>query len=201
MQHPKHEKTLVALKPDAVQRSLIGEIIQRFERVGLKLVALKMILPDESFVKTHYTFDPAWIRKTGEKNIKNYHDKGLTPPTDNPLEMGEKILNQLQSYLTSGPVIAMVWQGAHAVSLVRKLVGSTEPRTSDVGTIRGDYVLDSYEMSDQDSRAIRNLIHASGNVEEAELEIPHWFNEKEIIDYKLMQEAILYDINMDGILE
>lgn len=201
MQHQKHEKTLVALKPDAVQRSLIGEIIQRFERVGLKLVGIKMILPGQDFVKTHYTVDPQWIRKTGERNIKSYHDKGLTPPTDNPLESGEKVLDNLQAYMTSGPVVAMVWQGAHAVSVVRKLVGSTEPRTSDVGTIRGDYVLDSYEMSDQDGRAIRNLIHASGNVEEAELEIPHWFSENEIIDYKLMQETILYDVNMDGILE
>jgi nucleoside-diphosphate kinase len=201
MTHQKYEQTLVVLKPDAVQRSLIGEIIQRFERVGLKMVGIKMILPDQDFIKTHYTVDPAWVRKTGEKNIQSYHDKGLTPPTDNPLEMGEKILSQLQNYMTSGPVIAMVWQGAHAVSLVRKLVGSTEPRTSDIGTIRGDYVLDSYEMSDADKRAIRNLIHASGNVEEALREVPHWFGDDEIIDYKLMQEAILYDVNMDGILE
>lgn len=201
MRHQKYEQTFVALKPDAIQRSLIGEIIQRFERVGLKMVAIKMVLPDDEFIKTHYTFDSAWVRKTGEKNIKSYHDKGLNPPTDNPLEMGEKILNQLKNYMTSGPVVAMVWQGAHAVSLVRKLVGGTEPKSSDVGTIRGDYVLDSYEMSDADKRAIRNLIHASGNVEEALQEVPHWFSENEIIDYKLMQEAILYDVNMDGILE
>lgn len=201
MQHQKFERTLAVLKPDAVQRSLIGEIIKRFERVGLKMVAIKMIVPDRDFVKAHYTVDPAWVRKTGEKNIKSYHDKGLTPPSDNPLEMGEKILEQLINYITSGPVIAMVWQGAHAVSLVRKIVGTTEPRTSDVGTIRGDYVLDSYEMSDADKRAIRNLVHASGNIEEANQEIPHWFDENEIVDYKLAQEAILYDVNMDGIFE
>jgi nucleoside-diphosphate kinase len=193
MTHPKHEQTLVVLKPDAVQRSLIGEIIQRFERVGLKLIGIKMFVPDAAFIETHYTFDSSWKRKAGEKSIKGYHDKGVTPPTDNPIEAGEKILDSLKSYLTSGPVVAMIWQGAHAVPLVRKLVGSTEPFSSDVGTIRGDYVLDSYTMSGGDSRAIRNLVHASGNEEEAAQEIPHWFKSDEIIDYRLAQEAVIYE--------
>jgi nucleoside-diphosphate kinase len=198
--HHKYEQTLVVLKPDAVQRSLIGEIINRFEKVGLKMVGIKMFVPDEEFVRIHCTLDPSWMRKVGEKNIKNYHEKGRTPPSDNPLEVGEIVLNTLKSYLTSGPVVAMVWQGAHAVDVVRKLVGSTEPRSSDVGTIRGDFVLDSYEMSDADNRAIRNLIHASGNVEEANMEIPHWFSTDEIAEYKLVQEGILYG-NMEGIFE
>ena len=95
----------------------------------------------------------------------------------------------------------MVWQGAHAVKIVRKLTGGTEPLTSDVGTIRGDYVLDSYQMSDSDGRSIRNLVHASGSVKEAEDEIKHWFKKNEFFNYKLVQEQILYDVNMDGILE
>ena len=95
----------------------------------------------------------------------------------------------------------MVWQGAHAVKLVRKLTGGTEPLTSDVGTIRGDYVLDSYSMSDGDGRAIRNLVHASGSVEDAKKEIAHWFKPEGLVDYKLVQEQILYDVNLDGILE
>ena len=103
--------------------------------------------------------------------------------------------------MTSGPVIAMVWEGAHAVELVRKLTGGTEPLRSDVGTIRGDYVLDSYQMSDQDSRAIRNLIHASGTVDEANKEIAHWFTAGELVKYRLVQDEILYDVNLDGILE
>lgn len=193
MTHPKNEQTLIVLKPDAVQRSLIGEIIQRFERVGLKLAAIKMFVPDAAFIESHYTFDPEWKRKAGEKNIASYRDKGLAPLTEDPVEAGEKILDSLKTYLSSGPVIAMVWQGAHAVPLVRKLVGSTEPFSSDVGTIRGDYVLDSYTMSAGDSRAIRNLIHASGNEEEAVQEIPHWFKESEIINYRLAQEAIIYE--------
>jgi nucleoside-diphosphate kinase len=193
MNHPKHEQTLVVLKPDAIQRSLIGEIITRFEKVGLKLVGIKMFVPSAEFVEKHYTMWPGWKKSVGEKNIKGYLEKGLTPPSDNPLEVGEEILRVVREYITSGPVVAMVWQGAHAVQIVRKLVGSTEPLASDVGTIRGDYVLDSYVMSAGDKRSIRNLVHASGNEEEAEQEIPHWFSQEELVDYRLVQEAIIYE--------
>lgn len=96
---------------------------------------------------------------------------------------------------------AMAWKGAHAVEIVRKITGGTEPLTSDVGTIRGDFVVDSYKMSDDDNRSVRNLLHASGSPEEAEVEIAHWFSEKEIINYRLVQEQIIYDVNLDGILE
>lgn len=199
--HFSKEQTLVVIKPDGVQRSLIGEIIKRFERTGLKLVAIKMMVPTDSFIETHYTFDPEWKQKAGEKSIRGYEAKGLTPPTMNAIEAGDRILTSLKQYFSSGPVIAMVWQGAHAVAVVRKLVGSTEPFSSDVGTIRGDFVIDSYEMSGSDGRSIRNLIHASANVPEAQQEIPHWFAAQEIIDYRLVQESILYDVNIDGILE
>ncbi len=103
--------------------------------------------------------------------------------------------------MTSGPVVAMVWQGAHAVDVVRKVTGGTEPRNSDIGTIRGDFVLDSYLMADTDGRSVRNLVHASGSVEEANNEIKHWFKDEEMVDYRLVQEQILYDVNLDGILE
>ncbi|MFA6095364.1 MAG: nucleoside-diphosphate kinase, partial [Candidatus Paceibacterota bacterium] len=180
---------------------LAGEIIQRYERVGLKLVAAKMLVPSAAHIEKHYTLDPNWRRVTGEKTIKGYRDKGLVPPTDNPLEVTDKLLKTLTTYMTSGPVVAMVWQGAHAVAIVRKITGGTEPLTSDVGTIRGDFVLDSYQMSDKDSRSVRNLIHASGSVKEADEEIAHWFSPDEIIGYKHISEAILYDVNLDGILE
>lgn len=196
--HHKYERTLVILKPDSIQRSLIGEIIKRYERSGLKLVAMKMMVPSSELIEKHYTLDPEWRRVTGEKTIKGYKDKGLNPPTENPLEVTDILLKRLVKYMTSGPVIATVWEGAHAVSIVRKLTGGTEPLMSDVGTIRGDYVLDSYQMTDTDNRSIRNLVHASGTVEEAENEISHWFSKPEIIDYKHIQERILYDINLDG---
>ncbi len=169
--HPKHEKTFVAIKPDGVQRVLVGEIIGRLERVGLKLVALKMLVAEPKKIEKHYEL------------------------------LDDKIRRHLVKYMTSGPIIAMVWQGANAVKLVRKIVGSTEPLTSDVGTIRGDFVLDSYDLSDSDGRAVRNLIHASGNTEEAAKEIDLWFSSKELVNYRLVTEEILYDVNLDGLLE
>ena len=199
--HPKKERTFVAIKPDGVQRSLVGKVISRFEKVGLKLVAVKMVVPDAEFVEKHYTLDPNWRRITGEKTIASYKAKGLTPPSEDPLEITRIVIGYLERYLTAGPVVAMIWEGAHAVRMVRKLVGGTEPLTSDVGTIRGDYMLDSYAMSDLDKRAVRNVLHASGTPEEAEMEIKHWFKENEITNYRLVQEKILYDVNLDGILE
>ncbi|MCX6716732.1 MAG: nucleoside-diphosphate kinase [Candidatus Taylorbacteria bacterium] len=201
MKHYKNERTLVLIKPDGIQRGLMGEIIRRYERVGLKLVGLKIMIPTPELIEKHYTLDPEWRRITGEKTIKSYKDKGIEPPISDPLEITTRLLKKLVTYMTSGPILAMVWQGAHAVKIVRKITGGTEPLTSDVGTIRGDFVLDSYEMSDGDLRSVRNLVHASGSVKEADKEIPHWFEDNEIVNYKLVAEQILYDVNLDGILE
>ncbi len=197
----KQERTLVLIKPDGVQRSLIGEIIKRYERSGLKLAGMKMMVPTAKHIEKHYTVDPQWRIITGEKTIKSYKDKGLQPPSEDPLVITGVILENLKKYMVSGPIIAMVWQGVHAVKIARKITGGTEPLTSDVGTIRGDFVLDSYQLSDADGRAVRNLIHASGSVDEAEKEISLWFQPDEIINYRLVQEQILYDVNLDGILE
>ena len=139
MAHHKEERTLVIIKPDGIQRTLVGEIIKRYERAGLKLVGMKMVVPSAEHIEAHYTLDPEWRRVTGEKSIKGYTDKGLTPPTLDPLEITAKVLENLKKYMTSGPVIPMVWQGAHAVKIVRKITGGTEPLTSDVGSIRGDF--------------------------------------------------------------
>jgi nucleoside-diphosphate kinase len=197
----KYEKTFVIIKPDGIQRTLIGEIIRRYERAGLKLCALKMIVPTAEMAERHYTLDSEWLRKVGEKSITSYQDKGLVPPYTDPIAVGKSVLKRLVKYLTSGPVIVMVWQGAHAVGVVRKITGGTEPLTSDVGTIRGDFVIDSYQLADPDDRSIRNLVHASGSVKEAEDEINLWFKKDEIINYRLIQDEILYDINLDGFLE
>ena len=199
--HPKFERTLVIIKPDGIQRTLIGEIIKRYERIGLKMVGIKMFIPTAELIEKHYTLDPEWRVKTGLKSIKGYTDKGQTPPHTDPLKVTAIILKNLVNYMTKGPVIAMVWQGAHAVEIVRKITGGTEPLTSPIGTIRGDYVLDSYRMSDVDSRAIRNLVHASGSPKEANDEISHWFKKEELFDYRLVVEQMLYDVDLDGILE
>ncbi len=197
----KKEKTLVLIKPDGIQRGLIGEIIKRYEQTGLKLVALKMLIPNEEMVEKHYLVDPQWKIKAGQKSIEAYKKKGIQPPSENPEELGEKVLSSLKKYLTCGPVIAMVWEGMNAVGVIRKITGTTEPLSSDVGTIRGDFTIDSYEIADLDNRAVRNLIHASGSKEEAEKEIKVWFKPEEIINYRLINEAILYDVNLDGFLE
>lgn len=199
--HLSKERTLVMIKPDGVQRSLIGEIVKRFERAGLKMVGLKMIIPNKTDARKHYLLDSNWLTSVGEKSISAYREKGIKPVSENPIVVGNKVLDVLVNYMTSGPVVAIVLEGAHAVSVVRKLVGGTEPLTSDVGTIRGDFVLDSYQMADTDSRAVRNLIHASGSVSEAKNEIKHWFSANEILKYRLISDQILYDVNLDGILE
>ena len=197
----KKERTLVVIKPDGVQRSLIGEVIKRYERAGLKLVGLKMLVPDEKFTEDHYTLDTAWKENVGKKAIEAAEKKGEKPRTADSVEMGEFVLGALKKYLASGPVVAMVWEGMNAVGVVRKITGGTEPLTSDVGTIRGDFTIDSYKAGDSDERAVRNLVHASGSPEEAEKEIEHWFKKDELLDYRLVTDAILYDVNLDGILE
>ncbi len=201
--HPSNERTLVIIKPDGVQRSLIGEIVKRYERVGLKMIALKMLVPTEKMAIKHYyeVGGDAWLEEVGRKAAASYEKKGLKSPFATFKENGIAIMKANAKYLSSGPVIAMVWQGNQAVALVRKITGGTEPLSSDVGTIRGDYTLDTYQMADLDQRSIRNLIHASGTTEEAEKEIPIWFKEEEILKYNHLQEKILYDVNMDGILE
>ncbi len=201
MAHPKTERTLVIVKPDGIQRALIGEIMQRYERLGLKLAALKLFVPTEKMIEEHYLLDPSWKKNVGQKAIDSYLKKGETPPSTDALAVGDLVVGRLKKYMTSGPVIAMVWEGAHSVELVRKITGGTEPRSASIGTIRGDFVVDSYQMADGDDRAIRNLIHASGTVAEAEKEIPHWFSEKEVISYKIPHEATLYDPDISSLLQ
>ena len=195
------EKSLVIIKPDGVQRSLIGQVVTRLERVGLKLIALKFQIPTPSQARAHYTIDPDWIEKVGKKSIAGLEKMGQDITGLDPFHIGNKVLIRLEKYLSSGPVVIMVWQGAHAVDVIRKLVGGTEPRTSDVGTIRGDFVHDSYQIADIENRSVRNVVHASGTIEEALNEIQVWFKEEELISYRLISEAILYDVNIDGVEE
>lgn len=197
----KQQKTLVLVKPDGVQRGLIGEVIKRYESCGLKLVALKMLIPTEKLAYDHYHSDPSWAIKNGTRTLEGYKLKGKKPPTNDPLKMAEITRATLTKYLTSGPVVAMVWQGMNAVLNIRKITGHTEPSQSTPGTIRGDYTIDSYDMADLGHRSVRNIIHASGSVEESDKEIPLWFKPEEILNYRLISEEIIYDVNLDGILE
>jgi len=194
------EKTLVIVKPDGVQRSLVGEIIRRFERTGLKIVALKFFVPTEEQCWKHYNKTQEWFQEKGDRIVRERTERGMLV-TKEAVEYGKDIVRQLAEFMTSGPVVAIVLEGNQSVGIVKKLVGGTEPTTSDVGTIRGDLTLDSYSLCSVDERAVRNLIHCSDKPEEAQREIQIWFQDDEIIQYRLVQEQILYDVNLDGILE
>ena len=162
------EKTLVLFKPDAVQRGIVGEILTRFERVGLKIVATKMIAPDKDHYYRHYEGIGQLITRRGQQAF------------DVTLDM-----------MIQGPVIAMVFEGVEAVALIRKLVGGTEPKSALPGTIRGDFSHMSFEYADGMKKGIPNLIHASGDPEEAEKEIGHWFSDDEIYSYERASEKFV----------
>ncbi len=200
MAHFKQERTLVIIKPDGVQRSLMGEILKRFERTGLKTIGMKFGMLDEKKLWDHYNKDEAWFVKKGSKIVEDRRAAGLKADKE-PIEYGKDIISALVKFMTCGPVAVMAFQGNQAVAVVKKLVGETEPATSDVGTIRGDLTIDSYAIAAVDDRAVRNLIHCSDNVRDAEREIVLWFKDSELMNYRLIPEAILYDVNLDGILE
>jgi nucleoside-diphosphate kinase len=184
------------IKPDGVQRGLIGEIISRFERKGLKLVAMKMVWPTVEQAKAHYDQPESAMINLGTKTIAAYKEKGIDLNKD-PIDIARDIQKKLVKYLVCGPVVAMVIEGAHAITHVRKIRGGTQPLSADVGSITGDLTIDSYFLSDEDSRAVRNLVHASGTVEEAETEIKIWFKDEEILKYNLAIDEILYSVEWE----
>jgi nucleoside-diphosphate kinase len=161
------ERTLILLKPDAVKRGLIGEIINRFEKAGIKIIGIKMVSPSEEHYYHHY------------ETISKLKSR-----------ISEDVFQKNSNFMMSGPVVAMVLEGVEAVTTVRKMVGATEPKAAQPGTIRGDYSHISYEHSNNQNSALPNLIHASGNREEAEQEVAHWFSEQELFDYKTVHEHL-----------
>ena len=204
MDHPKKERTFVILKPDAVQRGLVGEIIKRFERIGLKIVGMKMHKADEKKLWDHYSKDDAWYLKKGERILENKKSLGHTIDKE-AIEYGKDIIRAVVYYMSAGPVVSLVLEGNNAAAVVKRLVGGTEPATADTGTIRGDFALDTYYLCDVDgSRGMRNLIHCTDPEDGKDAmarEISIWFTEEEMHDYRLVTEAMLYDVNLDGILE
>ncbi len=179
------EKTLVLLKPDAVQRGLVGEIISRFEKAGLKMLAAKMVTPSENLANKHYpTERREFIEGMGQKSLETYAEAGLDAKaelgTDDPHEMGLKIQGWMVNFITSGPVMAIVLEGQDAIKKVRELVGHTVPAKAYPGTIRGDYSNDTPTLANKEKRPIMNLVHASGDKTEAEFEINLWFAPDEL---------------------
>ena len=179
------ERTLVLLKPDTVTRSLVGEVISRFEKTGLKIVGMKMVWADEALAKKHYTLDEAWAKNVYDKTKKTREAANEPFPYHDHLEYGRMIQGWNANFLQEGPVIALVLEGPHAVEIVRKMIGSTEPRQASPGTIRGDYAMtESYALANDKSRVLRNLAHASDSVETAEREIAIWFTKAELHSYR-----------------
>lgn len=194
--HPKYERTFVAVKPDGVLRGLVGEIIGRLERRGLKIIALKMVLPTREHVEHHYPSSDDWFGSVGSRTSTFFKEKGIDTKshfgTDDHIEIGKQVKKWLGDYLTQGPVVAMVVQGMHAITAVRKLVGHTYPIEALPGTIRGDFSVDTPAAANTEKRVVKNIIHASGNQEEASHEIEHWFSPEEIHDYKRAEEDIMF---------
>lgn len=173
------EETLVLIKPEGVENKIVGEIISRFERAGLQLMGIKMVWPTEDLVERHYALTPEWIKGIAKKTRASFAKKGIEMQ-ETDLEIAKRVQGWLKKHLKSGAVIAMVLRGNKAVEVVRKIVGATEPRSAAPGTIRGDYSTDSYDAADKEKRCIRNIIHASGTVEEARKEIAVWFRSKTV---------------------
>ncbi|MCL2451836.1 nucleoside-diphosphate kinase [Candidatus Saccharibacteria bacterium] len=193
----KHQRTFCMIKPDGVMRGLIGEIIRRIEKAGLKVVAMKMLTPDEDLIKKHYpTSDEKWIARLGNKSKSGLDGLSLdvkdTFGTDDDTELGQSVLSGLIEYMQSGPVVAMVVEGIQAIEMVRKLAGATLPFKAEMGTIRGDFSVDSPVVANVEGRSIHNLFHASENVKEAESEINLWFKGEIICDYSLGNDDIMY---------
>ncbi len=179
------ERTLILIKHDSVARSLIGEILSRFEKTGLKIIAMKMVWVDEKLANQHYILEEEWAKKMYERTKKTREAEGHPFPHKDHMEYGKLIQGWNISFLCEGPVIALVLEGPHAIEIVRKMIGHTEPRQSSPGTIRGDYAMtESYPLANDKSRVLRNLVHASDSVETAEREIAIWFTKKEIHSYK-----------------
>lgn len=188
------EKSLLLIKPDVLQRQIVGEILTRFERKGFKLVAMKMLNATEEQVGDHYIDEEGYLTEVGEKSKKAAIERGEDVSGWNSLEVGRGFRLKNIQYLTEGPIIAMVLEGYGVIKGVRKLLGSTSPSAGDVGTIRDDYSLDAYYLADTLSRSTRTMIHASDSVESAKREIKIWFTEDEICsNYETAAEKIFYD--------
>ncbi len=191
------ERTVVLIKPDGVKRGLCGEIIARFEKVGLKIVAMKMVWINENFAAKHYPVSrKEWVEGMGKKTLKTYEEYGKDPQeelgTKSPYEIGKMIAKWNLEFLSSGPVLAILLEGPQSIATVRKIAGFTVPYSAEPGSIRGAYSVDSPIQGNMSKRAVHNLVHASGNAEEAKLEEELWFHKNEIHNYKRVDEDLIY---------
>lgn len=188
MKHPKDELTYVMIKPDGVRKGLIGEVIKRFEQRDLKIVALEMFQPSHDQIDNHYPKNEEWITRLGHKTLTTYEKYGYDAILDfgtiDPADIGPEVRKWLIDFMKSAPLVKMVVQGVHAVDVVRKIAGPTMPYLAEIGTIRGDFSIDSPALANKEKRAVANIVHCSETPEEAEHEIKHWFGDKAVYVYK-----------------
>jgi nucleoside-diphosphate kinase len=187
------ERTLILIKPDGVERGLIGEILARLERTGLKIVALKMVKATREQADKHYALTEEWMMAVYTKAKAKYEANGESFPFPDHIAYGTSIKNGLVDFLASTPIVALIVEGELSVSSVRRIVGATEPASSAPGTIRGDFSIDTYGLANSQNRPLRNLIHASGTVDEAKTEIAIWFSESELFQVNAALDPIQYD--------
>lgn len=194
--HPREEITFLMIKPDGVRRGLTGEIVRRIEQIGLKVVGLRMLRPSRKEVDDHYPKDKKWVTRLGEKTLATYEKYGFDPVkelgTAKAEKIGPMVRRWLIDFMTSAPVVAMVIKGVHSVTMVRKLAGNTQPSEAELGTIRGDFSVDSAASANRDRRAIYNLVHASETEAEARHEIQHWFGKDTVHDYQRSDEMVMF---------
>ncbi|MFH1608561.1 MAG: nucleoside-diphosphate kinase [Patescibacteria group bacterium] len=188
MKHIKEEQTYVMIKPDGVRKGLTGEIIKRFEQRDLKIVALEMTQPLYEQMDNHYPKKEEWVTRLGEKTKATYEKYGYDLfsdfGTDDTSKIGPEVRKWVIDFMMSAPVVKMIIQGVHAVDVVRKIAGETMPYKADMGTIRGDFSIDSPALANKEKRCVTNIVHCSETPEEAEHEIKHWFGNTKTFDYK-----------------
>ncbi|MFH0830915.1 MAG: nucleoside-diphosphate kinase [Parcubacteria group bacterium] len=190
------ERSVVLIKPDGVMRGIVGEVLARFEKAGLKLVGLRMVKIDRTFANRHLPNTPEWIKGLGDKTLTTYKKYGHDPikelGTADPTEIGKMVVGWNLDFLTSGPIVAVAWEGHNAMDICRKLVGNTLPVFAPPGTIRGDFAKDSPALANTMKRAVRNVVHASGNKQEAEHELELWFGPEDIHSYERVDWAVMF---------
>src|SRR3989344_5005737 len=198
MKKPQEERTLVLIKPDGVKRGLVGEVLSRIEKRGLKIIGLQMVWPTSEEMDKHYPKDREWITGLGRNTAKSYEEfkipSTLTEDygTEDPYEIGLKVRGWLIDFMISGPIVKIIVEGLHAIRMARKIVGPTIPAFAEMGTIRGDFSVDSPVLANAQKRAVRNLIHASGNPEEANHEIAHWFSPEDLHSFRRSEEELMF---------
>ena len=192
--HPREELTFLMVKPDGVRRGLTGEVIKRIERVGLKVVALQMMRPPRKTIDDHYPKSKEWINRLGEKTLATYEKFGYDAikelGTNKPEKIGPMVRKWLIDFMSSAPVIIMAVKGVHAVAMIRKLTGPTMPVDAPLGTLRGDFSVDSAAVANREKRAVFNMVHASETEQEAKHEIKHWFGKSVIHDYARTDDEV-----------